>query len=109
MEKDKKKKINLERIKWAEKIFVNLPFIFFSSALILIYIFNHHYAEKSMRKIDGLKKEVEDLRYQSMTTEKELMYESIQSELAKNLEKEGLKVATKVPLKIKRTENTEEK
>ena len=105
MEKEKKNKINLERIKWAEKVFVNLPYIFFSSVLILVYIFNHHFAEKSMRKIDSLKKEVEDLRYQSINTKKELMFESIQSELAKNLEDKGLQVATKVPIKIKRTED----
>jgi ssDNA-specific exonuclease RecJ len=103
MKDEKKKKINIERIKWAEKIFVNLPYIFFASGLILVYIFNNHLAEKSMRKIDKLKNEVEELRYQSMNTEKELMYESIQSELAKNLESKGLKQATKMPLKVKKS------
>jgi hypothetical protein len=103
MEDKKKKKINLERIKWAEKIFVNLPYIFFVSGLTLVYIFINHFAENSMRSIDKLKGEVEDLRYQSMNTEKELMYEIIQSELAKNIEKEGLKQATKAPIKVRKT------
>ncbi|HMP29113.1 MAG TPA: FtsL-like putative cell division protein [Saprospiraceae bacterium] len=105
MKEEQKKKINLERIKWAEKIFVNLPYIFFISALTLFYIFNNHFAEKSMRKIDKLKNEVEELRYQSMNTEKELNYESIQSELAKNLEDKGLRPATKVPVKVKSSDN----
>jgi hypothetical protein len=99
------KKINkikkFTRARWAEWLFVNLPFVFFVCTLSVIYIYNIHHTERSFRKITSLKKEVNDLRWQSMEMEKEVMYERTQSALAKKLEDKGLKPLTKVPIKIK--------
>ncbi|MTI20227.1 hypothetical protein E1176_04270, partial [Fulvivirga sp. RKSG066] len=39
-----------------------LPYILFIAVVGIFYIGNSHYAEKTVRKIDKLKKEVEDLR-----------------------------------------------
>ncbi|HMS68867.1 MAG: hypothetical protein IPL23_25095 [Saprospiraceae bacterium] len=95
-----KKSTTFIRSRWAEWVFVNLPFVFFIVGIGVVYIFNAHSAERAIRKIDSLKKEVNDYRWQAMTLEQELMYQSTQSQLTKNLEEKGLKPLNKLPLKL---------
>lgn len=95
-----KKATTFIRSRWAEWLFVNLHFVFFLVGIGVFYIMNAHAAERSIRKIDALKKEVNDYRWQSMSLEQELMYESTQSQLTKNLEEKGLKPLNKLPLKL---------
>ena len=95
-----KKTTTFIRSRWAEWIFVNLPYVFFLVAIGVVYIYNAHSAEWSIRRIDSLKKEVSDYRWQSMDLEQDLMYESTQSQLTKNLEEKGLKPLNKLPLKL---------
>ena len=60
-----------------------LPKILFVMALGLIYISNTHYAEKTVRKINNIQAEVEDLRADYTTLKSDLMFASKQSEVAK--------------------------
>ena len=39
-----------------------IPYVLFLAGIALFYIGNSHFAEKNVRKIDALEKEVEDLR-----------------------------------------------
>lgn len=103
-EKVADKKKTFTRSLWAEWMFVNLPYIFFICFLGIVYIFWIHRAERSFRKITTLKREVEDLKSKAMDAEKEVMYESTQSELTKKLEDKGLKPLKKVPIKVKANE-----
>jgi hypothetical protein len=99
---NKSKKINrFIRSPWAEWIYVNLPFVFYLVLLSVVYIFNTHAVERSLREITDLKKEVNEYRYQSMNLNQELMYESTQSQLTKNLQESGIKPLNKLPHKIK--------
>ncbi len=50
-----------------------IPFILFAVLLALLYIANRYHAEKIVRKVDSLKKEVKDLRAEELTTASELM------------------------------------
>jgi hypothetical protein len=50
-----------------------IPFILFMVLLALLYIANRYNAEKIVRKVDHLKKEVKDLRAEELTTASELM------------------------------------
>jgi hypothetical protein len=89
------------RARTAEWLFVNLPYVFFICALIVVYIYGRHGTERSFRKITDLKKQVDSLKWQAVDIEKEVMYDRTQSELTRKLEDKGLKPLTKVPIKIK--------
>lgn len=77
-----------------------LPFLFFLALLAVIYIGNTFYAEKKIREINELKKELEELRYDYITSKSELMFRSKQSEIAKMLIPTGIKESKEPPRKI---------
>ncbi len=77
-----------------------LPYVLFVTAVGIFYIGNTHYAEKNIRKIDALKKEIEDLRADYTTLKADYMYASKQSEVAKKVAKLGIKESLRPPEKI---------
>jgi hypothetical protein len=77
-----------------------LPKIIFVMALGLIYIGNTHYAEKTVRKINMMQAEVEDLRADYTTMKSDLMFASKQSEVARKVKQYGLQESLKPPYKI---------
>lgn len=77
-----------------------LPKILFIMALGLLYISNTHYAEKTVRKINTVQAEVEDLRADYTTLKSDLMFASKQSEVARKVKALGLKESLKPPFKV---------
>ena len=77
-----------------------LPKILFVMVLGLIYIGNTHYAEKTVRKINNIQAEVEDLRADYTTLKADLMFSSKQSEVAKKVKAYGLKESLTPPYKV---------
>jgi len=77
-----------------------LPKILFVMAIGLIYISNTHYAEKTVRKINNIQAEVEDLRADYTTLKSDLMFASKQSEVAKKVKAFELKESLKPPYKV---------
>jgi hypothetical protein len=77
-----------------------LPKILFVMVLGLIYISNTHYAEKSVRKINNIQVEVEDLRADYTTLKSDLMFASKQSEVAKKVRSLDIKESLTPPYKI---------
>lgn len=77
-----------------------LPKILFVMVLGLVYISNTHYGEKTVRKINNLQAEVEDLRADYTTLKADLMFASKQSEVAKKVRDLNLKESLKPPFKI---------
>ena len=75
----------------------NIPFFLFLSVLAVIYIYNGHYADKTVRNINKVNKELKELQYEYKTLKSEVMYRSKQSELAKAVEPLGLKELTVPP------------
>ena len=96
-----KKTTTFIRSKWAEWIYVNLPFVCYLAFLAVIYIFNAHASERSLRKMDALKQEVKDYRWQYMNLKQELMYGSTQSQLTDNLKELELQPLATPPKKLK--------
>lgn len=88
------------RSKWVEWIFINLPFVCYLALLGIIYIFNAHASERSLRKIDSLRREVKDYNWQYMSLKQQLMHGSTQSQLSKKLEGQGLKPLSEVPKRL---------
>jgi hypothetical protein len=68
--------------------------------LSLFYIGNTHYAEKTVRRINEVQNEVEDLRADYTTIKSDLMYASKQSEVARKVGPLGLKESLKPPFKV---------
>ena len=77
-----------------------IPKIVFVMTLGLIYIGNTHHAEKTVRKINHIQAEVEDLRADYTTLKADLMFSSKQSEVAEKVKAYGLKESLTPPFKI---------
>ena len=77
-----------------------MPNLLFTLALCIFYIGNSHYAEKTIRKIDKLKKEVQDLRADYTTLKADYMFASKQSEVARKVNNKGLRESSTPPNKI---------
>jgi hypothetical protein len=78
----------------------HLPRIGFLMMLGLFYIGNTHYADKTVRRINDVQAEVEDLRADYTTIKSDLMFASKQSEVARKVEPLGLKESLRPPYKV---------
>lgn len=77
-----------------------LPFLFFLTVLGMLYIANKHYAEKNIRQIEKINKELKELKWEHLTAKSILMSKSKQSEVAKITKTFGLNEAVVPPTKI---------
>ena len=77
-----------------------IPYFLFLAAFCLIYIWNNHYAESTIREINKMESEVEDLRADYTTLKSDYMYSRLQSEVAKKVAVIGLKESQNPPNKI---------
>ena len=77
-----------------------LPKIMFVMFLVLLYISNTHYAEKTVRRIDAVQSDVEDLRADYTTLKSDLMFASKQSEVARKVKALGLKESINPPTRV---------
>jgi hypothetical protein len=96
----------IERGVKVEKIFEEgipvkyLPHILYVAAIMIFYIGNSHYAERTIRQIDKLKVEVDDFRADYTTLKSDLMFASKQSEVAKRVASLGIEESSQPPYKI---------
>ena len=77
-----------------------LPVILYLMVVALFYIGNTHYAEKTIRKIDKIKIETEDLRADYTTLKSDYMEASKQSEVARKVAPAGLVESSSPPYQI---------
>jgi len=75
-----------------------VPFFLFLTLLAVIYIYNGHYADKTIRSINRVAKEVKELQWEYKTVKSEVMFRSKQSELVKAVEPLGLKELVQSPV-----------
>ncbi|MEK7254033.1 MAG: FtsL-like putative cell division protein [Bacteroidota bacterium] len=81
----------------ASLVFKNLPYVLFLGFLAVIYIANAHYAEKQVRQIQTLQKEVKELKRQYNSLKSEIMFKSRLANVGDEVEAMGLrKTAGKV-------------
>jgi hypothetical protein len=83
-----------------ENIVKQVPFILYLTLLGIFYIANSYNAEKTIIDINRTKKELEELRFNYITTKSNLMFYSKQSEVANRLKNSGLKESVVPPHKI---------
>ncbi|MFD0750676.1 FtsL-like putative cell division protein [Mucilaginibacter calamicampi] len=77
-----------------------LPFILFIAFLGMIYIGNRHLAEKNIRKIDKLNKEVKELSWGYKVAKADMAFKSTLNEVAQRTDTLGLKESISPPQKI---------
>jgi len=73
-----------------ELLMRNLAFLLFLGFLATIYIANAHYAERSVRQIQLMQKELKERRWYYMSLEAENMYNSRRSEVLSKVREQGL-------------------
>ncbi len=78
-----------------------VPFFLFLALLAVVYIYNGHYADKTIRNINKISKEVKELQYEYITVKSEVMFRSKPSELVKAVEPLGLKELVQSPVVLK--------
>lgn len=85
-----------------ERITKQIPFLFFLAFLGLVLITNRNWAERTIRQIEVLQDELDELRSESITMSAKLMDASRPSEVAKKVEEAniGLQEPVKPPRKL---------
>jgi hypothetical protein len=96
--KEKERKRERRRLFSYRWIVKNIPFFLFLSALAVVYIYNGHYADKTIRNINKVSKELKEMQYEYKTLKSEVMFRSKQSEMAKAVEPLGLKELLTPPI-----------
>ncbi len=74
----------------ASLILKNLPFVLFLGFLTVIYIANAHFAEKQIRQIQTLQKDVKELKRQYNSLKSENMFNSRLAEIEEEVKGLGL-------------------
>jgi hypothetical protein len=80
--------------------FQYLPKTLFVTSVMIFYIGNSHHAERTVRQIERLKVEVEDIRADYTTLKAEVMYASKQSEVARKTAHMEMEESLQPPYKI---------
>lgn len=76
---------------WTSDIVLkNLVFVMFLGFLAFVYIASAHLAERNVRAIQTLQKELKELRWYYRSLEAENMYNSQQSKVAERVRADGL-------------------
>jgi Bacteriodetes cell division protein (FtsL-like) len=109
--KERELKQNPATIGWKrwlnyQSVVKQIPFFLFLTALAVVYIFNGHYADKTIRKINRTAKEVKELKYEYIAVKSKVIFQSKQSELVKTVEPLGLKELVQSPVVLKDTVGT---
>jgi len=68
-----------------------LPFVLYIALIGMIYIGNRHFAEKNIRDIDKLSKEVKELNWDYKVAKAELAFKSTLTEVAKRVDTLGVR------------------
>ena len=93
-------RLDLTRFVQHETVIRHMPFILFIALLALLYIWNNHYAVKSVKTINKNEKEIKQLKWEYLTAKSELEGKSKQSEVARLVEPYSIKELKAPPVKI---------
>ena len=76
----------------------NIPFFLFLSLLAVLYIYNGHYTDKTVRSIAKLSRQVKEMNYEFKILKGEVIFRSKQSEVARAVAPLGLLELTTPPV-----------
>jgi len=98
MKKETRMKLHWKNWLNYQSVVKQIPFFLFLAALAVVYIYNGHYADKTIRETSRTSKELQELQYEYKTVKGEVMFRSKQSELVEAVEPLGLKELTTSPV-----------
>ena len=81
-----------------QSIVRQIPFFVFLAVLAVVYIYNGHYADKTIREINRTSKELKELEYEYKSVKGDVLFRSKQSELIEAVKPLGLKELTTEPI-----------
>lgn len=83
-----------------DHLILQIPFFLYLTLLGIVYIANSYNAEKTIIDISRSKKQLEELRYEYITTKANIMFQSKQSEVAYKLASREIKESLVPPVKL---------
>jgi hypothetical protein len=98
---EKQVKINWKKWLNYQSVVRQVPFLFFLAFLAVVYIYNGHTADKTVRKINAMAKEVKELQWEYKSLKSEVMFRSKPSELSRALQPLGLSELNETPYVLK--------
>jgi hypothetical protein len=98
MEKNGKKIYRWKRLLNYGSVVRQLPFFLFLSALAILYIYNGHNADKTIRRISKATSELKDLQGEYKSVTGDVLLRSRQSEMIETVKPLGLKELTVEPI-----------
>src|SRR5687768_7890417 len=101
------KKFHWKRLLNYQVVVKQIPFFLFLALLAVVYIYNGHYADKTIRAISRTERELKELQYEYKTVKGDVLFRSKQSELVKAVEPLGLKELMAAPVVLIDSSNTE--
>ena len=99
--KEGQSKFNWKKWLSYQSIVRQVPFLFFLAFLAVVYIYNGHMADKTVRKINAMAKEVKELQWEYKSLKSEVMFRSKPSQLSKALQPLGLSELNETPYVLK--------
>lgn len=90
-----------------QSIVKQIPFFLFLAALAVVYIYNGHLADKTIRAISRTERDLKELQYEYKTVKGDVLFRSKQSELIQAVEPLGLKELTAAPVVLIDSSNKE--
>lgn len=96
--KERDVRFHWKRLLNYQSIVKQIPFFLFLAALAVIYIYNGHYADKTIRDISRTERQLKELQYEYKTVKGDVLFRSKQSELVKAVEPLGLRELTVSPV-----------
>jgi hypothetical protein len=98
IKKEKEQRFHWKRLLNYQSIVRQIPFFLFLAALAVIYIYNGHHADKTIRAISRTERDLKELQYEYKTVKGDVLFRSKQSELIQAVEPLGLKELTAAPV-----------
>ena len=96
--KEKELRFHWKRLLNYQSIVKQIPFFLFLALMAVVYIYNGHYADKTIRAINKTARELKELQYEYKTVKGDVLFRSKQSELVRAVEPLGLKELIAAPL-----------
>lgn len=99
----KERNTRLNWKKWLnyQSLVKQLPFFLFLALLAVLYIYNGHLADKTMRNINRTSREVKEMEYEYISLKGEVIFRSKESEMLKAVEPMNLKELVSSPVVLK--------
>jgi hypothetical protein len=97
------KKVKETKVRWKrwlnyQAIVRQVPFFVFLAMLAVVYIYNGHYADKTIREINRTGRELKELQYEYKSIKGDVLFRSRQSELVEAVKPLGLKELVSEPV-----------